>query len=161
MISLGNRRQGSPILIKGENTTVLERVPLDERQFQENWLQNLIDNNPQLLPIDDIESGFAPLISVGREIATSVGYIDNLFISTSGYITLVETKLWRNPEAKREVVGQIIDYAKELSNWDYSMLDNAVKLSSQNNLNIIKAIKKYDDVDAEQEKIIIDKKLLF
>ncbi len=39
-----------------------------------------------------------------------------------GYLTIVETKLWRNPEARREVVGQIVDYAKELSTWDVEEL---------------------------------------
>ena len=34
----------------------------------------------------------------------------------------METKLWRNPEARREVVGQIVDYAKELSTWDVEKL---------------------------------------
>ena len=28
---------------------------------------------------------------------------------------LIECKLWRNPEARREVVGQILDYAKVLT----------------------------------------------
>ncbi len=32
---------------------------------------------------------------------------------------LVEAKLWRNPEARRKVIGQILDYAKELSRWNY------------------------------------------
>ena len=35
---------------------------------------------------------------------------------------LVECKLWRNPQARREVVGQILDYAKELSRWSSSDL---------------------------------------
>ena len=43
-----------------------------------------------------------------------------------GYLTLVETKLWRNPEARRTVVAQIIDYASHLSTWTYDDLRQAV-----------------------------------
>jgi hypothetical protein len=107
----------------------LERIPLNKKHFQENWLQKIIHNNPQILPIDDIESGCAPLLSLGREISTSIRYIDNLYIFPNGYLTIVETKLWRNPEAKREVVGQIIDYAKELTNWNFTKLNDGVKNS--------------------------------
>jgi len=39
---------------------------------------------------------------------------------------LVECKLWRNPEGRREVVGQILDYAKELSRWSSSDLQREV-----------------------------------
>jgi hypothetical protein len=38
----------------------------------------------------------------------------------------VECKLWRNPEGRREVVGQILDYAKELSRWSSSDLQREV-----------------------------------
>lgn len=43
----------------------------------------------------------APLLSLGREIPTPVGSIDNLFLSRNGYLVVVETTLWRNPEARR------------------------------------------------------------
>jgi hypothetical protein len=41
----------------------------------------------------------------------------------NGYICLVETKLWRNPEARRVVVAQILDYASHVRTWRYSDLD--------------------------------------
>jgi len=46
-------------------------------------------------------------------------------VSPNGYLTLVETKLWKNPEARREVVAQIIDYTKQLVGWDYGKLEKA------------------------------------
>jgi hypothetical protein len=42
-------------------------------------------------------------------------------------LVLVETKLWRNPEAKREVVAQAIDYGSSISKWTYSKLDEVVR----------------------------------
>lgn len=160
MINKGNRQQGTPYFISETNSFQLERIPLNEKHFQENWLQKIIHKNPQILPIDDIESGFAPLISLGREISTSVGYIDNLYISPNGYLTIVETKLWRNPEAKREVVGQIIDYAKELTNWNFTKLNDGVKKSSQlynnNSKGIIELIKDFENIEEHEEYKIID-----
>jgi hypothetical protein len=160
MINKGNRQQGTPYFISETNSFQLERIPLNEKHFQENWLQKIIHRNPQILPIDDIESGFAPLISLGREISTSVGYIDNLYISPNGYLTIVETKLWRNPEAKREVVGQIIDYAKELTNWNFTKLNDGVKNSSQlcnnNSKGIIELIKDFENIEEHEEYKIID-----
>ena len=52
-------------------------------------------------------------------------------MNEEGYLTLVETKLWRNPEARRTVVAQIIDYASHLSTWTYDELRQAV-LASRN-----------------------------
>ena len=115
--------QKRPFIV-GENTyTKLERIPLTKGIFQEEWLQKLLQNSPQLLPVAEIDAIYAPLVCIGREVATAAGYIDNLYISPKGYITIVETKLWRNPEARREVVGQIIDYAKELKQFSYERLD--------------------------------------
>ena len=160
MINKGNRQQGTPYFISELNSFQLDRIPLNEKHFQENWVQKIIHKNPQILPIDDIESGFAPLISLGREIATSVGYIDNLYISPNGYLTIVETKLWRNPEAKREVVGQIIDYAKELANWNFTKLNDGVKISSQlynnNSKGIIELINEFETIEEHEEYKIID-----
>jgi len=37
--------------------------------------------------------------------------LDHLFVDQRGILTLVETKLFENPESRREVVGQLIEYA--------------------------------------------------
>ncbi|HRG90373.1 MAG TPA: hypothetical protein PLW44_15220 [Chitinophagales bacterium] len=131
MITRGKRQNGKPIFITENNIQKLERVAVEDKLFNEEWLQRLIYDNPGLLPIDEIESSFSPLIAAGREIATSVGYIDNLYFSPNGYITIVETKLWRNSEARRTVVSQILDYAKELSKWSFEDLNTAIVKSSQ------------------------------
>jgi hypothetical protein len=115
----------TPYIIKDKDAAGNSLSPLSikENLFQENWLQELLFKHPSILPLGEIDVGYSPAISIGREIAN----IDNLFISPNGLITIVETKLWRNPEAHRTVVAQILDYAKTLSTWDYSKLDEAVK----------------------------------
>lgn len=160
MISKGKRQEGQPIFAKGDSTQKLERVPFLTRTFKEDWIQQLIHKQPSILPVDDIDSNFAPLIPIGREISTSVGYIDNLYISPGGYITIVETKLWRNPEARREVVGQILDYAKELSKWTYNDLDKAVKAYNKhfnsNSDGLLATIRRYEPIDETDEQYFID-----
>ena len=37
--------------------------------------------------------------------------LDNLIMTNRGQLALVEVKLWRNPEARRKVVAQALDYA--------------------------------------------------
>lgn len=93
----------------------------------EGELRDLLAREPSLLPIDEFEAAFAPLIFLGKEVRCEAGFMDLLFVSPDGYITIVEAKLWRNPEARREVVGQILDYAKELSGWTFEDLDGAIR----------------------------------
>lgn len=97
----------------------------------EAWLQELLYNHPELLPVDDFDDLYGPAIPIGREVRTDRGPIDNLFVSPEGGITVVETKLWKNPEKHRTVVAQIIDYAKELATWDYDEFCEAILASSR------------------------------
>jgi hypothetical protein len=57
---------------------------------------------------------------------TGAGPIDIVYVTPQGRLVIIETKLWRNPEARRKVVGQILDYAKELTTWSYSDLQREV-----------------------------------
>ena len=161
MISPGNRRYCNPIAIGTDNTIKqLTRIPFTQKRFDEGWLQELISNNPYILPVSVIEPFFTPLIPIGREIPVDAGFIDNLFISPEGYLTIVETKLWRNPEARREVVGQIIDYAKDLNKWDYVKLNKEVSIYHQNTIGkprgIIELINEVHPIEEEDEPAIID-----
>jgi hypothetical protein len=107
----------------------LERVELSSLSgstFNEAWLQRLIDSNPACLPIDEIEPGLLPFLSVCRELPTPNGYIDNLLMTPTGDIAIVETKLYRNPQARREVLAQALDYATALFGMDYARFERSV-----------------------------------
>ena len=56
------------------------------------------------------------------QLYTTAGYVNALYINELGRLILAEFKLWRNPQARREVIGQILDYTKELASWEYSDL---------------------------------------
>lgn len=111
MVSKGKRIAPTPLIVSASTTRALNRIRLTEKDFKENWMQRLLFDSPQLQPIGEIDPVFSPPIPLGREIQTKAGPIDNLYISPSGFITIVETKLYRNPQARREVIGQVIDYA--------------------------------------------------
>ncbi len=115
-----------------DNGHKLEQLVYANGDIQnEAWLQQMIFAHPELLPVTEFDESFSPLIPIGREVSNQSGYIDNLYISPLGQLTIVETKLWKNPERHRTVVAQIIDYAKELSNWDYDQLNKAVLKASR------------------------------
>ena len=90
-------------------------------------LQNYVHFHPECLPIVEVDPIFANPVAICRELPTPAGPIDNFMVTSSGLPVLVECKLWRNPQARREVVGQILDYAKELSRWSSSDLQRAVR----------------------------------
>lgn len=105
----------------------LVRIPFMDGSFNEAWLQELLENNPALIPSSEVNSAYGPLVCIGREVPVgsgeTQGFIDNLYITPTGRIVIVETKLFRNQESRRTVVAQIIDYAKELQKWDCEKLD--------------------------------------
>jgi len=61
-------------------------------------------------------------------------FIDNLFVTPNGDLILVECKLWHNYESRRDVIVQILEYGKEISSWDYSELQAAIRKASYKHL---------------------------
>jgi hypothetical protein len=99
--------------------------------YGEAWLQQLLFDYPGLLPLDIIDPGAGPFIPVCRELAMpktggSV-FLDLFGVTAAGRPVLVECKLWRNPQARREVVGQLLEYAALLKSWTYSDLTARLK----------------------------------
>lgn len=109
---------------------VLKRMPLGTSTargaMDEGKLRDLLFEHPLSLPVSDIDESYANLVPVCTELSTAAGYVDALYVNPQGRLTLAEFKLWRNPQARREVVGQILDYAKELAGWGYEDLQREV-----------------------------------
>lgn len=122
------RRQATPVRVTptGE-VRVLSHV--SSKSYDEAWLQQHVHEHPELLPIWDIEPAFSPAFSVCMELPLDAGFVDNLLVNPDGNLVLIECKLWRNPEARRKVVAQIIDYAKSLAALDYEALEERIKQS--------------------------------
>jgi len=98
--------------------------PIESSKFEEEAvLQTYLEEHPDLLPLHEIEDNPAPLVTIGREVSVPSGSIDLLFVDTKGVLTIVETKLAKNPEVRREVIGQIIEYASFVSQWDAQQVE--------------------------------------
>lgn len=101
-----------PVLLHADGSKhVLERVSLmgaESTAFNEAWLQNVLYSNPTCLPIRDIDASISPLIPVCRELMTLAGPADILYVTPTGKLVIVETKLYRNPEARRTVVASYL-----------------------------------------------------
>ena len=122
----GRKAAGTPVLIGGDGTNVrLERLTLNAGEYNEAWLQKLAFEHPEILPIADFEPGFGELRAVAREVPCAHGYIDNLYVTGSGELVLAECKLWRNPQARREVVAQALDYVAALTQLSYEEFERA------------------------------------
>ncbi len=76
-------------------------------------------------------------------------------------MTLVEFKQWRNPQARREVIGQILDYAKELASWRYEDLQREVSkcLNTAGNALYDRVCAIHPDVDEAQFVDNVDRHL--
>jgi hypothetical protein len=94
--------------------------------MSEAYIQALVHEHSACLPIAEIDAMFSRPVPICTELNTPAGPIDNFMVTPSGLPVLVECKLWRNPEARREVVSQILDYAKELSRWSSSDVQREV-----------------------------------
>jgi len=114
----------------GKTVNKLYALSPKEKLFDEQWLQELLIANPMLLPCSELDSNWDDLIPLGREVSVTAGSIDNLYVTSDGLICLVETKLWRNPEAHRTVVAQILDYAKDLSNMSFAEFKDCIEKSN-------------------------------
>ena len=105
-------------------------VKLTEQEYDsEDILQKLLSDYPDLLGSDQIGSGEQRWLLVEREIAvpdadgdTSLS-LDHLFLDQDGIPTFVEVKRSSDTRLRREVVGQMLDYASNgVAKWSVDAL---------------------------------------
>lgn len=114
--------------------TPFERVSLSTTTgHSERWLQERLYESPQLLPMTEMFGFGESFVPLCRELrlrySASNVFLDLLGVSATGRLVLVECKLWRNPEARREVVAQLFEYATILAGLTYSDLEAQLKKS--------------------------------
>lgn len=120
-----------PLILDSEGREAFRLIPVgmagsaERRGYDEAFVQRLVLNHPVVLPLTEIDPTCVDPIPVCDELPTGAGPVDVFMITPTGMPVLVECKLWNNPQARREVVGQIIDYAKELRRWSFEDLQRA------------------------------------
>jgi hypothetical protein len=85
----------------------------------EKQLQTLLYESPELIKTEDDLA----IVFTREGSLPGSGYTDLIGIDVDGNIFLVETKLARNPEIRREVIGQILEYAAFLWGKNYDDID--------------------------------------
>ena len=136
----------------------LHRIPLGTRAsdggMDEATLQDLLFRHPQALPIASIDASYDGVVPVCRELHTPAGFVDAIYVNALGRLTLAEFKLWRNPQARREVIGQILDYAKELASWSYEDLQREVSKSLKRKGNVLHELVSADCPEVDEAAFV-------
>jgi len=149
----------TPLIISNQGVSSLKRIPLisgkGENSYNEAWIQQIVFENPECLPVNEIDSTYQDIIPVCMELSTPVGPIDALYVTALGQLVLLEAKLWRNPEARREVVGQILDYAKEFTRWTYEDLQREVSKRTGKKGNVLYGLASDGESELD-ESIFVD-----
>lgn len=142
----------------GAGPEVFRRVPLGSGPtwggVDEATLQDLLFRCPEALPIATIDRAYAGAVSVCKELSLPAGYADALYVNQLGRLTLTEFKLWRNPQARREVIGQILDYAKDLASWSYEDLQRQVSLALGKSGNVLYQLVRQQSPDLDEAEFV-------
>jgi hypothetical protein len=92
------------------------------RYFDEREFQKMLYSSPQLIPVQGELTKTRVFIDEAG--LTGAGYTDLIGVDNDGEIYLVECKLATNPEIRREVIGQILEYASFLWEMSYEDFDS-------------------------------------
>lgn len=134
------------------------RIPLGTTAarggMDESTLRDLLFRFPESLPIAVIDASYSGAVPICRELATPAGYVDALFVNSHGRMTLAEFKLWRNPQARREVIGQILDYAQALARWSYEDLQREVSKAVGKKGNVLFELIRENAQDANEAEFV-------
>jgi len=86
-----------------------DAIKLERKSFKEEIeLQKYIENNPEVIPIQDVKED-AKIVIMAREFPVKTGNIDAIGIDQDGDIYVIETKLYKNTD-KRYILAQILEY---------------------------------------------------
>ena len=133
---------------------LVTRVPQGDAR-REHVLRDLIHDNPTILPVHALDPSFGRLFTVARELnIPGVGFVDVLLADERGRLVVVECKLWRNPQARREVVGQILDYARELSRYAYDDLQRQVAIATKRSGNTLYTLAREAGSDLDEASFV-------
>lgn len=160
-------QHGSPVFYKvGQLTTTLKNVRLGEPgrddDHREEFLQKLVHDRPDIIPMEEIDPAFRPLISVCTELSTAAGSVDNVWVTPEGGLILGECKLIRNPQSRREVVAQALDYARAVTGWHFDDLQAAARKARKDpSFSLWSLVKEQSDLHEHQFVDAIERRLRF
>lgn len=106
-----------------KETSGKKKLLLSKPFDKEDDLENILADQPKLM----IEEEEPDVTLVKRQVAIEgVGIADLLLVDSNGLPMVVETKLAKNGESRRQVVGQVFDYVSALTLLTVDELDQKV-----------------------------------
>lgn len=145
-----------PIIISKDQQ---DAVKVSKAAFKdEDFLQKYIHDNPDVIPLYEIDEDIRILI-LAREYPTQSGPIDAIGIDQEGNVYLIETKLYKNPD-KRTVVAQVLDYGASLwkHSLDFSEFSERVGKQVQKNFDcsLSDRIKAFYEIDEDETTELLE-----
>lgn len=97
-----------------------------ETKFESEYmLQKLIYESPEVIPVASWGSAsLQPRVFIREAGLPGSGSSDLIGVDEAGGITIIECKLAANPEVRRKVVGQLLEYAAYLWQMTYQSFDD-------------------------------------
>jgi RecB family endonuclease NucS len=105
----------------GSRPSILTEILADD----EARLQQLMKENPELLPIEEFGMTGPPMV-VGRETTLPSGAVDLIGISRGGDLLLIEFKTGPQNSDFRHVLAQLLDYGSDLWQMSYEEFESTV-----------------------------------
>ena len=125
---------------------------LSYEEFKEEAdLQKILFEDPDIIPVKDLsDADLAQVKLMLREVGLpGSGSTDLVGIDAKGNIYIIEAKLAKNPEAKRQVIGQILEYAAYMHEEGFDWLDSVVK--KQKGVGLSEFFEQQDDPNWNKE----------
>ena len=105
----------------GQKQTMLTET----RAENEEKLQELIKDNPELIPIEEFGMT-GPVMVVGRETALQSGKVDLVALARSGELLVIEFKTGPQNTDFRAALAQLLDYGSDLWQMSFEEFERAV-----------------------------------
>ena len=100
----------------GSSPVLEETAARDEEQLQE-----LLKDNPDLLPVEEFGMT-SPVLVVGRETSLPSGAVDLVVLARSGELLIIEFKTGPQNTDFRHSLAQLLDYGSDLWSMSYEDL---------------------------------------
>jgi hypothetical protein len=117
----------------------------------ETTLQGLLEKSPGLISVNELRPGAGPLLLAIKEFTLQGKSIDLLAFNAEGDIAIIECKLDANSDAKRKVIGQVLEYGALLWGLSYIELDDLIQVKAGSSL--VESIKQTVDIPDWNEDV--------
>ncbi len=98
-----------PAIRIGEGSELAQQPEPFRNEYE---LQEILAGHPVLL----VDRGDSALVTISREFPFEAGFADIFLIDSNGLLVIVEVKLARNEESRREIVGRLCDHLSAMRN---------------------------------------------